>query len=70
MRLSVKLSDCKEQEGGGKQTHHHEVELAVGRAGGLEAEGDLAEVAAGDGGQRRRDPGAEGQARELTRGDV
>lgn len=42
------------------EMHHHEVELAVARADGLETEGDLAEVAASDGGQRGRDPDAEG----------
>lgn len=50
------------------ETHHHEVELAVGRADGLETEGDLAEVAAVDSGQRGRDPDAEGQVCEVTRG--
>lgn len=42
-------------------THHHEVELAVGRADGLEHEGDLAEVAAGHPRQRGRNPEAETQ---------
>lgn len=42
-------------------THHHEVELAVGRADGLEHEGDLAEVAAGHPRQRGGNPEAEMQ---------
>lgn len=52
------------------EIYHHEVELTVGRADGLETEGDLAEVAAGDGGQRGRDPNVEGQVCGVTRGDV
>lgn len=42
-------------------THHHKVELAVGRADGLEHEGDLAEVAAGHPWQRGGNPEAETQ---------